>query len=220
MDKKQDGKERAKKILDILKREFPGARTALGFSTPLQLLIATMLSAQCTDERVNMTTPALFKKYRDARDYAGAPLYELEGYVRSINFFRNKAKSIKACCRKIVEEFKGRLPKTVEELTTLPGVGRKTANVVLASAFSVPALAVDTHVKRVAGRLGLTVSDDPDDIEKDLCAIIPEKRWAETTSLLILHGRRTCRAKTPLCEACPVRAHCDYYGTIKGKTNR
>lgn len=212
-----DRKEKAKKILDTLKKEFPGAKTALGFSNPIELLVATILSARATDERVNRTTPALFKRFKGAKDYAKAPLTEIEGYIRSINFFRNKARSIKACCGMLAEEFGGKLPQTAGELTRLPGVGRKTANIVLAEAFGKPALAVDTHVRRVARRLGLTDKDDPDDIEEGLCAIIPKERWAETSNLLILHGRKTCRAKNPLCPVCPVRALCDYYMTVVRK---
>ncbi|MBI5561092.1 MAG: endonuclease III [Deltaproteobacteria bacterium] len=212
-----DKKEKAGKILDILKKEFPGAKTYLAFSNPLELLIATILSAQATDERVNRTTPALFKRFKRAEDYAQAPVAEIEGYIRSINFFRNKAKSIKACCSKIAGGFGGRLPQTVEELIELPGVGRKTANIVLSGAFGVPALAVDTHVKRVSTRLGLAEKKDPDGIEEELTGIIPETRWGETSNLLILHGRKTCRARNPLCPECRVRAYCDYYSTAAGK---
>ncbi len=210
-----DKRDRARKILKTLKREMPGARIALNFSSPLELLVATILSAQCTDERVNKVTPALFARYRTARDYAEAETEELEGLIRSINFFRNKAKSIKACCNKIVEEFGGRIPESVDELTKLPGVGRKTANIVLGSAFGIPAIGVDTHVKRVAGRLGLTNSTDPERIEEDLSRIIPKELWVDATTLLILHGRRTCKAKKPLCEECAVRDYCDYYSSMR-----
>lgn len=210
-----DKRDRARKILKTLKREMPGARIALNFSSPLELLVATILSAQCTDERVNKVTPALFARYRTARDYAEAETEELEGLIRSINFFRNKAKSIKACCNKIVEEFGGRIPESVDELTKLPGVGRKTANIVLGSAFGIPAIGVDTHVKRVAGRLGLTDSTDPERIEEDLSRIIPKELWVDATTLLILHGRRTCKAKKPLCEECAVRDYCDYYSSMR-----
>jgi endonuclease-3 len=211
-----DKKEKAKKILDILEKEFPDPGTALDFTTPLELLIATILSAQCTDVRVNMTTGTLFKKYRTARAYATADPGELEKHISSINFYRNKTRSIQNCCRKIVKDFGGEVPDTVEELTTLPGVGRKTANIVLGNAFGKDALAVDTHVKRVSQRLGLASSDDPDEIERELCGIIPKKRWTETTHLFILHGRKTCKAKNPLCETCPLKDY-SYYYKSRGK---
>ncbi len=209
-----DKKEKAKKVLDILEKEFPDARSALVFSNPLELLIATILSAQTTDKQVNKVTENLFGKYRTAGDYNSASLEEIEKSISSVNFFRNKAKNIKGCCRKIVEEFGGKVPRTVGELTSLAGVGRKTANIVLGNAFGKNALAVDTHVKRVSQRLGLTDSDDPDEIEKDLCGVIPEKRWTMTTHLFILHGRKTCKAKNPLCEVCPVQDYCVYYRTV------
>ena len=201
---------KAREVLDILESEFKGARIALGFSNPLELLIATILSAQCTDGRVNLTTKTLFKKYKKAKDYAGVDVEELAGDIKSINFFNNKAKSIKKCAAKIVEDFAGVVPDTLTGLTSLAGVGRKTANVVLANAFNIAALAVDTHVKRVAGRIGLTEKDDPDKVEADLCAIIPKERWGETTRLLILHGRNTCKARRPLCKQCSLSGLCDY----------
>jgi endonuclease-3 len=207
--------EKAKKVLDILEKEYPDAKIALQFKTPLELLIATILSAQCTDERVNKTTPALFKRYKKAKDYAETDRKELEGYISSINFFRNKAKSIQSCCKKIVDEFGGEIPNTLEKLITLPGVGRKTANIVLGGAFGKDAIAVDTHVKRVSNRIGLAVSHDPDKIEEELCRIIPQKRWTKAINLLILHGRRICTAKNPQHDVCKVRDYCDYYATIK-----
>ena len=202
---------RAKKVLVILDKEFKGARIALEFKNPLELLIATILSAQCTDERVNITTKTLFKKYKLAKDYASVAPEELAGDIKSINFFNNKTKSIQKCTAKLVEDFSGKVPCTLDELTSLAGVGRKTANVVLANAFLVPALAVDTHVKRVAGRVGLTENDDPDKVEADLTAIISEASWADTTRLLILHGRKTCKARRPLCGECKLTAICDYF---------
>ncbi len=209
-----DRAEKARKVLAILSREFPNPKTALSFSTPLELLIATILSAQTTDERVNKTTPELFKRFKSAADYANARPEEIERLISSINFYRNKTKSIIACCRKIVERFGGEVPKTVEELTELPGVGRKTANIVLGNAFGKQALAVDTHVKRVSQRLGLTKEQDPDKIEADLCSIIPKKMWTNTTHLLIFHGRKTCKAKRPLCSSCSVRDYCDFYKSL------
>jgi endonuclease-3 len=206
-----DKREKAGKVLDILEKEFPDATTALRFENPLQLLIATILSAQATDKLVNQVTESLFKKYRSAADFAGVDPAVLERDLSSINFYRNKAKSVRGACVKIVEEFGGRVPETLEELTTLPGVGRKTANIVLGNAFGKAALAVDTHVKRVAQRLGLTASDDPDKIEADLTAVIPPERWTMTTHLLIYHGRKTCKALRPDCEHCPIQAYSIYY---------
>lgn len=209
-----DKREKAGKVLDILEKEFPGATTALRFENPLQLLIATILSAQATDKLVNQVTESLFKKYKTAADFKGADPSELERDLSSINFYRNKAKSLRGTCVKIVEEFGGRVPETLEELTTLPGVGRKTANIVLGNAFGKAALAVDTHVKRVSQRLGLTQSDDPDKIEADLTAIIPPERWTMTTHLFIHHGRKTCKALRPDCEHCPIQAYSVYFKEV------
>lgn len=206
---------KARKVLDILEKEYPDARIALQFKTPLELLIATILSAQCTDERVNKTTPALFKKYKKAKDYAEADIKELEGFIGSINFFRSKAKNIQACCKKIADEFGGKVPDTLEELVGLPGIGRKTANIILGQAFGKDALAVETHVKRVANRIGLAASQDPDRIEEELCSIIPKKRWTKATNLFILHGRNICTAKNPQHDICPVSNFCDYYAAIQ-----
>jgi len=214
-DNNKSLEDRARKVLAILSHEFPGARSALEFKNPLELLIATILSAQATDKLVNTVTEDLFRKYRSAADYADAPLEELEGDIRRINFFRNKAKNIKKWCAMLVAEFGGEVPRTLDGLVRLPGVGRKTANIVLGNAFNVPALAVDTHVKRVAGRLGLSASVKPDDIEADLTAIIERRSWTEATHLLILHGRKTCKARRPLCEGCPVRGLCDYYSALE-----
>jgi endonuclease-3 len=208
-----DLSQRSKKVLDILSKEFPDAGTALKFSNPLELLIATVLSAQATDKLVNKVTVELFKKYKTASDYARTPRAELEGDISSVNFFRNKAKSIKGLGEKLAGEYGGEVPDTLDDLTSLPGVGRKTANIILGNAFGIDALAVDTHVKRVSGRLGFTTNTDPDKIEVDLCGIIPKKRWTATTHLLILHGRKTCKARGPLCNECPVSALCDYFKT-------
>ena len=206
-----DKREKAGRVLDILKKQFPAARSALEFTNPLELLIATILSAQATDKLVNKLTPALFKKYPSARDYSEADLKDLEKDIGSINFYRNKAKYINACCAKIVSRFEGKVPDTIEELTQLPGVGRKTANVVLGNAFGKDALAVDTHGKRVANRLGLSSSDAPDEIEEDLSCVIPRSRWTETTHLFILHGRNTCKALNPKCSECAIQGYCAYY---------
>ncbi len=198
-------------VLDLLAGEFSEAKIALNFSTPLELLVATILSAQCTDDRVNRVTPDLFKRYRSARDYAEADQAELEAVIKPTGFYRNKAKSIINCCRKLLEDFNGEVPDRIDELTTLPGVGRKTANVVLGAAFGKNAIAVDTHVKRVANRLGLTDESDPERIEMDLRRIIPEARWTEATMIFILHGRHTCTARKPKCANCAVRSYCDYF---------
>ncbi|MFQ5328658.1 MAG: endonuclease III [Thermodesulfobacteriota bacterium] len=211
-------KGRASSILDILEEEFRGAAIALHFTNPLELLIATILSAQCTDKRVNKVTPPLFKRFRTAADYAAANQESLEEMIRSTGFYRNKAKAIIGCCARIVSEFGGEVPHTVETLTTLPGVGRKTANVLLGNAFGQEAIAVDTHVKRVANRLGLTREGNPDKIEGDLRQIIPKSRWTSTTRTLILHGRETCNARKPKCDSCAVTTLCDYFRDDFGKT--
>lgn len=215
-----DKREKAGKVLDILEKEFPGATTALLFENPLQLLIATILSAQATDKLVNKVTETLFKKYRTAEDFASADGAALEADLSSINFYRNKAKSVRSACVRIVEEFGGKVPETLEELTTLAGVGRKTANIVLGNAFGKAALGVDTHVKRVAQRLGLTGSDDPDKIEADLTAVIPPPRWIKTTHLFISHGRKTCKAVKPDCPTCPIQPFCVYYREVFSKKEK
>ena len=204
-------KARAAAILDALEEELKGAAIALHFTNPLELLIATILSAQCTDKRVNEVTPPLFKQFRTARDYARADQERLEEMIRPTGFYRNKAKAIIGCCTRIVSDFGGEVPDTIEALTTLPGVGRKTANVVLGSAFGKETIAVDTHVKRVANRLGLTQESNPDKIEIDLQKLIPKRRWTRTTLTFILHGRETCNARKPRCDSCSVNSLCDYF---------
>jgi endonuclease-3 len=179
-------------------------------------LIATILSAQCTDVKVNQVTADLFKKHRSARDYAESSLAKLEEEIRPTGFYRNKAKSIQRCCQELGKRFGGEVPKTLEDLVTLPGVGRKTANVILGNAFGIPGIAVDTHVHRVSGRIGLTKNDDPVKIEFDLMEIVPKEEWTHFSSLLIWHGRRTCVARKPLCGVCPIRKECDYGSKIKG----
>ncbi len=205
-------KERVAKVLDILQREYPDARVTLEFNNPLQLLIATILSAQCTDERVNQVTQNLFKKYRTGSDFANAGLSTLEEEIRSTGFYHNKAKSIIQCCRMIVNKFKGEVPRTLEELTTLSGVGRKTANIILGIAYGQPAIAVDTHVKRVTHRLGWANSDNPDKIEFELMEIIPKERWTQACHQLVFHGRKICIAKKPKCSICPVTELCPKVG--------
>ncbi len=205
--------EKATLILDIIKKDIPDVKSALDSSNPLEMLIATLLSAQCTDERVNKTTPALFAKYKTARDYAQSDIEELEKLVSSINFFRNKSAAIQKCAATIDKDFNGNVPQTVTELTQLPGIGRKTANIVLGSAFGIPAIGVDTHVLRTTNRLGLSANKRPDKIEQDLSLIIDKTRWIEATNLLVLHGRHTCKAKKPKCDVCPVAQTglCNFY---------
>ena len=199
-------------ILEGLQALYPDAGTELSFTTPLQLLIATILSAQCTDERVNRVTPVLFAKYPDAAALAHAPQADLEEVIRSTGFYRNKAKSIRACCADIVSRFGGQVPRTLEDLTSLHGVGRKTANVVLGNAFGIPGLVVDTHVARLSHRLGLTRESDPVKIEFALMPIIPKERWTLFSHWLILHGRRVCNARKPRCSTCPIAAYCPRLG--------
>jgi len=215
-----DKKTVAGKVLKILKEEFPNPSGALVFTNPLELLIATILSAQATDKLVNTVTPCLFKKYKTASRYAEAPLNEIEAAINRVNFFHNKARAIKNCCKKLAEEFNCKVPQTLDELITLPGVGRKTANIVLGNAFGIDALAVDTHVKRVTNRLGLSSANDPNKIEADLCAIIEKGRWIEANHLFILHGRTTCKARGPLCETCRINSCCEYYKTGLKETKK
>ena len=203
-------RERLREILQILARTYPDARCELDFSTPLELLVATILSAQCTDARVNQVTASLFKRYRSAADFAGADPAIFEQEIRSTGFFRNKAKNILACCQRLVRDFGGTVPRTMEELVTLPGVGRKTANILLYNAYGIPGFGVDTHVVRVTNRLGLVDSEDPEKIEVAICALLPSAEWGQATHLFIFHGRRTCHAKQPGCPGCAVRAVCPW----------
>lgn len=201
-------KTRALKILEILRRTYPEARCALDYSNPLELLVATILSAQCTDKRVNMVTPALFKKYPDAEAYAAAKPAELEKLIQSTGFYKNKAKNIQQAARRIVEVYEGKVPALLDELVTLPGVGRKTANVVLGNAFGIPGLTVDTHMIRLNNRLGLTAQRDPVKIERELMPIIPQEAWTEYSHLIIHHGRSRCPARKPDCAGCEIRSLC------------
>jgi endonuclease-3 len=210
MKKQEDLRNRVKEIIRILSKEIPDSRIALKFSSPLELLIATILSAQCTDVKVNQVTPDLFKKYRSAKDYAEADLAKLEEEIRPTGFYRNKARSLRKCCQELVKRFGGEVPKTLEELVTLPGVGRKTANVILGNTFGIPGVVVDTHVSRVSQRIGLTKNDDPVKIEFDLMEIVPKKEWTHFSNLLVWHGRRICVARKPLCEICPIGKWCDF----------
>lgn len=199
----------ARSVLRLLRKAYPDAECALHHSNPLELLIATILSAQCTDERVNLVTATLFRKYRCAEDFLAAPLAELEGDLSSINFFRNKARSIQGACRAILEEHGGVVPQTLEALVRLPGVGRKTANVILGTAFGIPSgVVVDTHVSRLSQRLGLTEEKTPEKIEQVLIRLLPSKEWIGFSHTLIHHGRQVCKARKPDCSRCPVAALC------------
>ncbi len=201
--------KRAIAVLDGLHKVIPEARTALEYQAPFELLVATILSAQCTDVRVNMVTPGLFKKYPSVAGFAGANQAELERDIHSTGFFRMKAKSIIGCSKALVERFGGKVPSTMDELVTLPGVGRKTANVVLSEAFGKnEGVVVDTHVQRLSQRLGFTDNEDPAKIEQDLMALLPRERWGEVGLVLILHGRKTCIARKPKCDECEVSRLC------------
>lgn len=208
-----EDKRRAARIVKALAVEYADAQCALVHEKPLELLIATILSAQCTDQRVNMVTPELFRRYPSAADLAAAPQRELEKVIQSTGFFRSKAKNIRACCRQLVDEHEGEVPRDLECLVKLPGVGRKTANVVLGTAFGIPSgVVVDTHVRRITRRLGLTTHNDPVKIERDLMALLPKKEWVNFSHRLIHHGRRVCLARKPKCEACVLLKLCPRIG--------
>ena len=202
-------KQRALKVIELLEKEHPDAKIALNYSNSLELLVATILSAQCTDERVNLVTKTLFEKYGKAVDYASVDLKELEQDIKSTGFYHNKAKNIKNAASLLVEKYNSRVPCTMDELLELPGVARKTANIVLFNACGVVAgIAVDTHVRRLAQRLGLTENEDPNKIENDLMSIVPRNNWMRITDLLIFHGRRICTAKKPKCDICVLNRIC------------
>jgi len=204
---------RAKKIIAALRKTYPDAHCELNYSNPLELLIATVLSAQCTDKRANQVTAELFRKYSTAADYANANTTALEQDVKTTGFFRNKTKSIQACCRKLVEQYGGKVPQTMEELVQLGGVGRKTANVVLGNAFGInEGIVVDTHVARLSHRLGLTKQKDPEKIEHDLVKLVPRAQWTMFSHWLIWHGRRRCYARNPDCLNCEIKALCPRVG--------
>jgi endonuclease-3 len=205
------------KIVRGLQREYPDAECALRHGTPEQLLIATILSAQCTDERVNMVTADLFRRYPTPLELARLPQAELERLIQTTGFFRNKAKNILACCRQLVERYDGRVPQDLDRLVELPGVGRKTANVVLGTAFGLPTgVVVDTHVTRISRRLGLTTATDPVKIEKDLMALLPKREWVAFSHRVIHHGRRVCKARKPNCDACCLAKWCPRVGVAVG----
>jgi endonuclease III len=203
-------KPQINKILQELEGHYPQSRTALLFQTPLEILIATILSAQCTDKRVNDVTKILFKKYKTARDYAAAPLAALEEDIRPTGFFHNKAKHIQACCRELLKRYQGEVPHTMEELVALPGIGRKTSNVVLGNAFGIPGIVVDTHVGRISQRLGLTREKDPVKIEFALMPLVPRGKWIDFSHQVIDHGRTLCTARSPKCGICFLLPFCDF----------
>ena len=206
----------ALRVVRRLAKAYPDAWCTLDYSTPLELLIATILAAQCTDERVNQVTKSLFARYRTAADYVAAPLEELKRYIQSTGFYNSKAKSIKACCQALVERHGGEVPRQLELLTQLPGVGRKTANVVLGTAYGIPSgIVVDTHVTRLSQRLGLTAQKQPEKIESDLMAAVPRNQWIALGHRMIAHGRRCCTARNPKCDECPLADICPRIGVQK-----
>ena len=205
---KKDAALRVKKITSILKKLYPDAKIALIFRDPLELLIATILSAQCTDVRVNMVTKDLFKKYKSAKDWSEADISQIENDIKSTGFYRNKAKNIKLACTKIIDDFGGKVPGSMEELLTLPGVGRKTANVVLGDAFGIPGITCDTHVIRLSRRLGLSDNSDAVKLEFDLAEIVPKNDWTLFSHLIITHGRNICIARKPKCPECKIAQYC------------
>jgi endonuclease-3 len=204
-------------ILKLLDQYYGDAHVTLDFTNPLELLVATVLSAQCTDVRVNQVTPAIFKQYPTAAHYADASLKDLEQAIYTTGFYRQKAKSIKALCQALVEKFGGRVPDSLDDLVKLPGIGRKTANVILGNAFGIPGIVVDTHLGRVAQRLGLTRQKDPVKIEFDLMPLVPQNRWIKFSHQMIWHGRRICSAKKPDCPSCPLLPYCDYGPRVTGQ---
>jgi endonuclease III len=202
-------KERAQKTIELLEKQYPGAKTALNYTNPLEILVATILSAQTTDERINIVTKTLFKKYKTPQDYANVDIRELEQDIHSTGFYHNKARNLQNCCRMLIEKFNSQVPKTMEELMELPGVARKTANIVLYYAHGiVEGIAVDTHVRRLSQLLGLADTDNPDKIEQELMQITPKKDWMKLTDVLIFHGRQVCIARRPKCEACALNQIC------------
>lgn len=216
-ESRQARRERASRIARNLARAYPDAWCALHYESPWQLLVATILSAQCTDEMVNRVTPGLFEEYPDPESLAQARRSRLESLIRKTGFFSQKAKALQGCARGVLEEFEGKVPEDMESLTTLPGVGRKTASVVLGTAFRQPAIFVDTHVRRVTTRLGLTRNKDPGRIEADLRELLPPKDWTMFCHRLIHHGRQVCKARTPVCDACPVGDLCPRIGVTEAK---
>ena len=205
-----ENRQRVKKIVGVLSKEYPHAKTALHLTNPLELLVATVLSAQCTDKQVNQVTPVLFKRFKTPAEFARAPLSAIEQFIRPTGFFHNKAKNIKNCAKALLEKHEGKIPQTLEELVKLPGVGRKTANVVLGAAFGIPGIVVDTHVARISNRLGLTADKNPLKIERDLMDLIPRPGWNDFCLRLIFFGRSTCTARRPKCLSCPLEKLCPW----------
>ena len=204
-----DKKRQVINIIRLLEKEHPDAKIALDYTNPLELLIATILSAQCTDKRVNIVTKTLFKKYKTPKDYTSVDIKELEQDIKPTGFYKNKSKNIKKCCQLLIEKFNSQVPKTMNELLELPGVARKTANIVLSNAYGIiEGIAVDTHIRRLAKKLGLTESEDQDKIERDLMEIVPKPQWMRIADLLIFHGRRVCLAKNPNCMGCVLNKIC------------
>ena len=213
-------KSDVEKIILILKETYPDAKCSLDFSTPFELLISVMLSAQCTDDRVNKTTPSIFSKYNTPSDFANINLKELEELIHPCGFYRNKAKNIISCSRKILQDFDGIVPNNINDLTSLPGVGRKSANVVMLEAFGTPVgIAVDTHAKRISNKIGLSNSEDPLKIEQDLLKIIDKKYYYDVNHLFMWHGRNICTARNPKCSECPISKYCDSFKLNNSKTN-
>lgn len=205
-------KSDAKKFIEILEKTYPDATCSLDFKTPFQITVAVMLSAQCTDERVNKTTPALFERCKTIEDFANIDIHELEQIIHPCGFYKNKAKNIKECAKKVIENFNGEVPHTMEELLTLPGVGRKSANVILLEAFGIAeGIAVDTHAKRISNRIGLSSESDPEKIEQDLLKIFPKESLKNINHLLVWHGRNTCDSRKPRCDKCSVSQYCNFY---------
>lgn len=198
-------------ILNNLRNDYQEVSCTLDYVKPLDLLVATMLSAQCTDARVNIVTPKLFEKYRNINDFAQADYEELQTYIKSTGFFRNKSTNIMKCCQKVLKEYNGEIPDTIDELVKLPGVGRKTANVFLSEIHNTPGIIVDTHAKRLSRRIGLTKEEDPVKIERDLMKKIPKDQWSEFSHRMVYHGRAVCNARKPDCENCSIKQYCDYY---------
>jgi endonuclease-3 len=198
------------KIISVFDILYPDASCSLEYKDPLQLLISTQLSAQCTDARVNTVAKTLFSKYKNVNDFAQADLAELEQDIKSTGFYHNKAKNIKNCCRMIIEEFGGLLPKDMDSMLRLPGVGRKTANLVLSDIFGIPGIVVDTHVRRLSNRIGLTINQDPEKIENDLMKIIPRESWSRFCHQMVYHGREVCNARKPKCDICKIKEYCEY----------
>jgi endonuclease-3 len=208
--KPADDSTRVRQIVAKLARTYPKAKLELDFETPLELLVALILAAQFRDDRVNEITPALFARFKTARDYATARENELQSYLREVNFFRKKTRGVQACARALVEHFDGEVPRDLAALITLPWVGRKTANILRGNAFGEPAIGVDRHVQRVSGRIGLSHAEDPDRVEADLCAVTPKRDWVRLCHLFQLHGRRVCVARAPRCDECVIRELCDF----------